>query len=266
MAMHQVFDIAATAPSDDPPTKAGKSVKLARNNSDNSCFNLHSEDSSDEEKETRVPRVDVDLEALFEFDTETLVKLASTACGKQPQPLWDSSRVPEESRKQPVTDGEMQKLLEQKDKQIEVLKKTVCDLLVWKAKFAHTQLQPEHMQAQQLRPKRGSKESLTAPGPEENQFSDVMLPVKRTPMRADAPEFVSLGIPLLIGSPKSTSDIAKSEPAPKPVNEKPVQREWRNWRAGRSPPRSVWKSRDPRDWRFDKQPDASTQKKQKSGS
>merc|ERR1719414_1312048 len=35
-------------------------------------------------KETRMPPVDVDLEALFAFDTETLVKLASTACGKQP--------------------------------------------------------------------------------------------------------------------------------------------------------------------------------------
>merc|ERR1712136_182760 len=74
-------------------------------------------------KETRMPPVDVDLEALFAFDTETLVKLASTACGKQPESIWDSSREPGNGAKEPKADSEMRKLIEQKDKQIEVLKK-----------------------------------------------------------------------------------------------------------------------------------------------
>uniref|UniRef100_A0A7S1A4L9 Uncharacterized protein n=1 Tax=Noctiluca scintillans TaxID=2966 RepID=A0A7S1A4L9_NOCSC len=268
MASHQVFDMAASVPTEELPTQTGKSVKLTRNNSNNSSFNLHSEDSSDEEmtrthaKETRIPPVDVDLEALFAFDTETLVKLASTACGKQPESLWDSSRVPEDGAKEPKAESEMRKLIEQKDKQIEVLKKTVCDLLVWKAKYTDTQLPPQVTQMQVVRTKRGSAESITTRVPEENKSSDVALPLKRTPMRADAPEFVSLGIPLLVGSPKSTPESPK-----KPVGEQRSEREWRSFRAGRSPPRSVWKSSSAKNWRhvaLDNNCDASIQKKLKS--
>lgn len=267
MASHQVFDMAASVPTEELPTQTGKSVKLTRNNSNNSSFNLHTEDSSDEEmtrthaKETRMPPVDVDLEALFEFDTETLVKLASTACGKQPESLWDSSREPGNGAKEPKADSEMRKLIEQKDKQIEVLKKTVCDLLVWKARNTDMQLQPQVTQMQVVRSKRGA-ESTTTRGPDEHTSSEVALPLKRTPMRADAPEFVSLGIPLLVGTPKSTPEVPK-----KTVSEQRSERDWRSFRAGRSPPRSVWKSSSAKNWRdvaLVKHGDASVQKKLKS--
>merc|ERR1719434_338269 len=188
-------------------------------------------------KETRMPPVDVDLEALFAFDTETLVKLASTACGKQPESIWDSSREPGNGAKEPKADSEMRKLIEQKDKQIEVLKKTVCDLLVWKARNTDMQLQPEVTPMQVVRSQRGA-ESITTRGPDEHTSSEVALPLKRTPMRADAPEFVSLGIPLLVGSPKSTPEVPK-----KTVSEQRSERDWRSFRAGRSPPPNLLQPR-----------------------
>jgi len=246
---------------------------------DSAVFNLHDGDSSDDEE--AVPRSNklsfdaLDLETLFEFDTETLVKLAGKACGKESDPLesfWESSKTVADSTvtAEEVPESEsviIQRLLksrDEKDKQIEVLKKTVCELLVWKATNARLQ------------------QSSLEPASSVTQPLVVVEPPKNNQMRADAPEFVSLGIPSLATKKSDTPPFQKHPVRRAPSGTRlraasgtrvklvPVpqgQRDWKDWRSERRA-NSQWNASTTKEWKEWKEKRTEVrgvQKKLKSG-
>jgi len=227
-------------------------------------FNLNDSDSGDEDEIVVAASTDpapsgdvMDVESLFEFDTSTLVQLANKACGKHTDPFWEGSRhfLGGESASSEVPDADyevVQKLMKaclQKDRQIEVLKQTVCELLVWKA--THARQQPQQHPQQQPQQQRCFAE------PESIKQANVAEPTmsfRQVQMRADAPEFVSLGIPSLAKRPEAAQASVSSQPSKAPrrrlgmiqggrLLSVPVvgQREVKDWRAERRT-HSQWSS------------------------
>jgi len=160
-----------------------------------SFFTINDGDSSDDDttfecgksNESGAAQV-FDLENLFEFDTSTLVKLASQECGIQADAFWESDVSTPRSvaecdcvaEAESVVVQRLRKECEQKDKQIEVLKHTVCELLVWKSRIT------SHEPWNELHGITKKPVSAVSPGT-----------VSQKTMRADAPEFVFVGIPSL---------------------------------------------------------------------
>jgi len=136
--------------------------------------------SMDSSREHRVKALD--LEVLFEFDTTTLVNVASKACGnlRGSFAMVPTASADEDGEEDDGRDSEVQSLkkeCEVKDKQIEQLKRTVCELLLWVS--AHPR-------------GRATKDSAREP-------LGALDSGAGTELRASAPEFVSLGIPSLVG-------------------------------------------------------------------
>lgn len=182
-------------------------------------FAIHDVDSSDDEHPTAVDGSALsdigqfDLETLFEFNIDQLISVAREAtCSRLPglptkskgfanslsprrsargvgHGCTELKNAPEETGqpKAPasVVDAQLAKLrqeMEYKDKQLERLRRVVCELLVWgtseKDTAAHTVL----------------AEALPEiPSPPEKK--------RNSNLRAAAPEFVSLGIPSLANMP-----------------------------------------------------------------
>merc|ERR1712136_164006 len=102
--------------------------------------------SMDSSREHRVKALD--LEVLFEFDTTTLVNVASKACGnlRGSFAMVPTASADEDGEEDDGRDSEVQSLkkeCEVKDKQIEQLKRTVCELLLWVS--AHPRGRPSGM-------------------------------------------------------------------------------------------------------------------------
>jgi hypothetical protein len=157
------------------PKRCKTDEKLSGTANSGSFFTLNDDSSDDEPARTHTGGAaqELDLESLFEFDTGALVQIASRACGKQPDSFWGPAAQVTRSAENLSADELIQRLMkenEQKDKQIEVLKRTVCELLVWKSTCANA-----------LGTLCTSSVAAQKPG-------------GKGKMRADAPEFVSLGI------------------------------------------------------------------------
>jgi len=264
-------------------TSQPKRCKMAEKNSGRtadigSFFALNEDDSSDDEPTCTNPKrrtaaQELDLESLFEFDTGALVQIASRACGKQPDSFWDCSAMQGACSAEKLSESDelILRLMnenEQKDKQIEVLKRTVCELLVWKSTWSNAQsgnLGASSLPARKL----GVKGKMRAEAPEfvslgiQGDASDVRTnPVKfisegihdHTPqpsprgargsgpltprgltgLRADAPEFVSLGIPSLIAQPTVMSCMSCQSPEEEKIMRGAKQRT----------PRGAWNTAD----------------------
>lgn len=243
------------------------------------CFAMH-DDSGDEGSNAAES---MDLENIFEFDTNTLIQLANKACGKHPDSFWDDDDIAR-SQSSPwavnsaeydaATVERLKRECAQKDQQIEVLKHTVCELLVWKATHAR---QLQQLRQQQVSPlvaptttqKRDIKSQLSDPKKAQIDTpttAPVHVPtVTCNKMRADAPEFVSLGIPSLalkkpairpvavqvkpptLSTPRKRIGAIQMKHGQEPVSSSPTcQKDWRierranahgysaNWRDSRS--------------------------------
>mmetsp|Transcript_53487 Transcript_53487/g.143116 ORF Transcript_53487/g.143116 Transcript_53487/m.143116 type:complete len:318 (-) Transcript_53487:251-1204(-) len=266
------------------------------------CFVMH-DDSSEEGTPRTVDKTigSMDLEHIFEFDTGTLIQLAGEACGKNPDSFWDDvDSVHDQPSLLPINSAEfeaatvhrLRKECEQKDRQIEVLKHTVCELLVWKATHARQLLQMRQQQKSPL----VAPTAPTAPTAPPKPDSSFQLPVSKqsqfdTPvaanpvatatsfnqMRADAPEFVSLGIPSLalkkpplkpvavqlkpptLLTPRKRIGAIQSKHGQEPEGTSSTHRDWRIERRANAQGYSAnW-----RDWR-DSRNDKGVQKKLKS--
>lgn len=143
-------------------------------------FTLNGADSSDDEpctnRASSMGTHGLDLESLFEFDTGTLVQFAGRACGRDPDPFWNCSDTEDDRPECAEVVERLMKENEKKDKQIDVLKRTVCELLLWRSAQASFQLP--------------FADVVDVADSQEAVSGDVVM----GQMRADAPEFVSLGI------------------------------------------------------------------------
>lgn len=181
--------------------RAQSEAPLVRKHNETLVINIG--DTSDDESSTN-PQQAWDVEQLFAFDVDELVRVArNAACGWLPKgplgspqdecvkaPPAGASQVSNFTQQERCNDSSESDRLRQecafKDKQIERLRRVVCELLCWGA--AHW--------------------PHSAGAPAENQKN---RKVRRGGLRASAPEFVALGIlPMPESQLKMTSRRAVS--------------------------------------------------------